>query len=143
MKKRHGLLCMVAVAVLATALWAGRPAAADDLYRESAEVDSMMGKLGRGCANILTGWFEIPRQIGISVGRHDPFTGVVVGSVKGVGWTYLRTVTGVYEVLTFAFPTPADYGAFLEPEFILDDMWGARMPIISDPPVYPSESRTR
>ena len=139
MKMREGFRSMAIVMCMAVILGMAGPAAADNMYRESSEVDSMMNKLGRGISNVLTGWVEIPKQVGKSVRELDPFTGLVVGTVKGIGWGYARTVTGVYEVLTFPFPTPANYSPLLEPEFIVQDMWGEPLPILSDKPRYPTD----
>ena len=122
-----------ALAIVTAAIFLAAPSAsADELYRDSAEVNSMMTKLGRGCANVLTGWLEIPKQIGRSIKKTDPVTGTIVGTVQGVGWGFARTVTGFFEVATFPFPIPEDYEPLLEPEYVAPGMWGAPLPVISD-----------
>lgn len=95
-------LVMVMVLAMATASYAQDPAK----------------KLGRGLANILTGWVELPKNIyDVSV-EENPLAGLTIGLAKGVGMTIVRTGAGIYEVVTFPFPIPEDYGPVLEPEFV-------------------------
>ncbi|MBL7071783.1 MAG: exosortase system-associated protein, TIGR04073 family [Candidatus Omnitrophica bacterium] len=78
-------------------------------------------KLGRGLANILTGWVELPKNIyDVSV-EDNPLAGLTIGLAKGVGMTIVRTGAGIYEVVTFPFPIPEDYGPVLEPEFVFSE----------------------
>jgi putative exosortase-associated protein (TIGR04073 family) len=106
---------------------------ADDLARSRSESANMMHKLGRGVVNIFTGWIEIPKNIVVEIKETDPFSGFVVGTVKGFGWAWGRTLTGVYDVVTFPLPIPEEYGPLMEPEFILPDLWGADLPGYDDP----------
>ena len=75
-------------------------------------------KLGRGLANILTGWIELPKNIYDTSVEDNPLAGLTIGLAKGIGMTIVRTGAGIYEVATFPFPIPEDYGPVLEPEFI-------------------------
>jgi len=75
-------------------------------------------KLGRGVANILTGWLEIPKNIYNTSIEANPMVGITVGTAKGIGMSIVRTGAGVYEVFTFPFPLPEDYVPILEPEFV-------------------------
>ncbi len=78
-------------------------------------------KLGRGLANILTGWVELPKNIyDVSV-EENPLAGLTIGLAKGIGMTIVRTGAGIYEVVTFPFPIPEDYGPVLEPEFVFSE----------------------
>ena len=78
-------------------------------------------KLGRGLANILTGWVELPKNIyDVSV-EDNPLAGLTIGLAKGIGMTIVRTGAGIYEVVTFPFPIPEDYGPVLEPEFVFSE----------------------
>ncbi|HUT23503.1 MAG TPA: exosortase system-associated protein, TIGR04073 family [Sumerlaeia bacterium] len=134
MRKRLGICAIVAALFVSMGLVSTPSAsAADELYRDSSEVQSMMTKLGRGCTNILTGWMEMPKQMAKSIRETDPVTGTIVGAVRGMGWTFARTVTGAFEVVTFPFPVPKDYKPLLEPEYIVTDMWGDALPIVCDP----------
>lgn len=75
-------------------------------------------KLGRGVANALTGWVELPKNIySVSV-EENAFAGVTLGLAKGAGMTIVRTGAGIYEIATFPFPLPQDYKPILEPEYV-------------------------
>ena len=78
-------------------------------------------KLGRGLANILTGWIELPKNIYDTSVEDNPLAGLTIGLAKGVGMTIVRTGAGIYEVVTFPFPIPEDYAPVLEPEFIFSE----------------------
>ena len=90
--------------------------------------EKMARKLSRGVTNFFTGWLEIPKRIAESWEDNDPFTGFVVGCVRGCGWAWLRTCVGAYDAVTFVFPYPNDYEPLIKPEFILNDIWGAEIP---------------
>lgn len=75
-------------------------------------------KLGRGVANTLTGWVELPKNIyNVSV-EENALAGVTLGLAKGAGMTIVRTGAGLYEIATFPFPLPQDYKPILEPEYV-------------------------
>ena len=75
-------------------------------------------KLGRGVANILTGWVEIPKNVYDTSVEDNIFSGITIGLAKGLGMAVVRTGAGVYETVTFPFPIPEDYAPVLEPEFV-------------------------
>ena len=75
-------------------------------------------KLGRGVANTLTGWVEIPENIYKTSVDENAFAGVTLGLAKGAGMTIVRTGAGIYEITTFPFPLPEDYKPILEPEYV-------------------------
>jgi putative exosortase-associated protein (TIGR04073 family) len=75
-------------------------------------------KLGRGVANVLTGWVELPKNIYDTSVEDNPLSGLTIGLAKGVGMTIVRTGAGVYETVTFPFPIPEGYEPVLEPEFV-------------------------
>lgn len=76
-------------------------------------------KLGRGLANVVTGWVELPKNIYDTSVEENILSGLTMGLAKGVGMTIVRTGAGVYETVTFPFPIPEDYQPVLEPEFVL------------------------
>ena len=132
--KRHVRIFASALALaFALGTFSASTARAEELYRKSAEVNKMMTKLGRGVANICTGWMEVPKQIAQSIRETDPVTGTFVGTARGIGWTFARTLAGVYETLSFPFPVPQDYVPLIEPEYIITSVWGEPIPVISDP----------
>lgn len=104
----------------------------EDVYRESTDINKMFHKLGRGLSNVLLGWVEIPKNIAKEWRQTEPFTGTIVGFVKGIGWAVARTVAGFYEVISFPFPVPRDYQPIMYPEFVLPSVWGERLPIYED-----------
>ena len=78
-------------------------------------------KLGRGAANTLTGFVEIPKKV-ITISKNDnPLIGFTWGLVKGTGVGLLRTASGLYEMVTFPIPAPADYEPIIQPEFVFDE----------------------
>ncbi len=75
-------------------------------------------KLGRGVANALTGWVELPKNIYDTSVKDNAFAGVTLGLAKGAGMTLVRTGAGIYEIATFPFPLPENYKPILEPEYV-------------------------
>jgi len=78
-------------------------------------------KLGRGLANVLTGWVELPKNIYDTSVEENALSGMTMGLAKGLGMTIVRTGAGVYETVTFPLPVPEDYQPVLEPEFVLSE----------------------
>ncbi len=77
-----------------------------------------MNKLGRGVVNTLTGWLEIPKGIVDESKASNVFTGLTVGTIKGLGLGLVRTGAGIYEALTFPFPIPEGYAPIVKPDFV-------------------------
>lgn len=76
-------------------------------------------KLGRGILNVLTGFWEVPLNM-IRICKSDGMPkGLTIGLAKGVGMSLYRTVVGVYEILSFAIPAPADYAAITDPPTLM------------------------
>lgn len=117
-----------------------------DGARMQTDSSKMFHKLGRGVANVATCWLEIPHQIAIEWQETDPATGCFVGAVKGVGWIFMRFTAGVYETVTFAFPTPPSYQPILEPEFVFSGAGRTPIPELTEmdgnKTTNPDESRT-
>jgi putative exosortase-associated protein (TIGR04073 family) len=131
--------------VLALVLSSGLAfAGAGETYRQQTAASKMLHKLGRGVTNACTCWVEVPRNIAIEWEKTDPFTGFIMGAVKGAGWGFVRLTTGIYETVTFPFPVPEDYQAMLEPEFVITDIWGDPIPELTDfrsnDPKYPGNA---
>lgn len=105
---------------------------AAEIERQNSDINKMFHKLGRGVVNVLTGWIEIPKQTAAEWRRTDPFTGTILGIVKGVVWGIARTFAGFYEVISFPFPIPRNYEPIMEPEFVLPTVWGERLPLFRD-----------
>ena len=75
-------------------------------------------KLGRGVANTLTGWVEVPKNIYNTSVQENAFVGAMLGLARGVGMAIVRTGAGLLEVVSFPFPAPEDYKPILEPEYV-------------------------
>ena len=75
-------------------------------------------KLGRGVANVLTGWVEIPKNVYTTSRDENAFTGMTLGLAKGIGLTIVRTGAGLFEAATFPFPVPENFKPILEPEYV-------------------------
>ena len=75
-------------------------------------------KLGRGVANTLTGWVELPKNVYDTSVEDNAFSGMTLGLAKGAGMTLVRTASGIFELATFPFPLPEDYKPILEPEYV-------------------------
>ena len=90
-------------------------------FVSDAFAQSPVKKLGRGLANVFTGFLELPANI-VDVADEEGFIGAMsYGLVKGIAMTFLRTGVGVYETVTFLIPLPWDYEPILEPEFMMSE----------------------
>jgi len=76
-------------------------------------------KLWRGFVNTFTGIGEIIRQPVICT-QEDGLVGVPVGLINGVVMSFVRTGTGIFEVLTFPLPFNEDmkYDSVLDPDYV-------------------------
>jgi len=83
-------------------------------------VEKALTKLGRGLANIMLGWAEIPVTFDKGVKKGKPLGYLLgVAPVLGTARAVMRTSSGVYEVVSFPFSSrEVNYEAVLEPEFI-------------------------
>ena len=100
-------LTALAAALVLVSLTAG-PAMAGDPFT----------KLGRGAANLLTGWVEIPKNIYATSVEQNAFVGMTGGLLKVLGQGIVRTAGGAYEIISFPFPAPANYEPVMQPEFV-------------------------
>ena len=92
MMKKLVILCLAVLMILSIA--------------NVSYAQDMTKKLGRGLANILTGWIELPKNIYDTSVEENPLAGITIGTAKGVGMTIVRTGAGIYETITFPFPLP-------------------------------------
>ena len=76
---------------------------------ESMEAGKAFGKLTRGGINLVTGWVEIPKRIQETSETSGAFAGFTWGLLRGLGYGFVRTAAGGYEIITFPFPAPANY----------------------------------
>ena len=78
-------------------------------------------KLGRGVVNIVTGWVELPKRIYETSQAQGAAAGLTWGVLRGLGYGFIRTTAGFYELFTFPFPAPPDYLPLIQPEYIFID----------------------
>ena len=91
----------------------------EDLPKPSG-LERSLTKLGRGLSNILFGWAEIPMTFDRNLKKGKPLAYLVgVAPVLGTARAFMRTGTGVFEVVSFPFTDEdINYEAVLEPEYI-------------------------
>jgi len=115
-------LTLLFVSCLASLLFAGTAVASGYRSIETASpqdiVEGMATKGVRGVANILTGWVEIPKQIYVTGKDTGWLRGSIIGPLKGIGMTVVRTVSGAGELLTFFVAYPGFYDPWIEPRFV-------------------------
>ena len=80
-------------------------------------------KAGRGVANVLTCWIEIPKNFHLGTQEENPVLGAGWGLVKGSGLTLTRIVVGAYETVSFFVPYPKDYASPYEGLELPDYAW--------------------
>src|ERR1039457_3642499 len=106
-KKLFNAFMVCSVIVMAQAGVAGA-----DSYRNIENsspqevVEGMTTKAGRGLANMTTGWLELPKQIYTTSKEDGTAKGILLGPLKGLGMTLVRTVAGVGEFVTFFVAYP-------------------------------------
>lgn len=83
-----------------------------------------LGKLGRGVVNTITGWVEIPKRMHETSQQSGLGAGFTFGLIRGVGYGCVRTLAGVYEVVTFPFPAPPGYQPLMHPEYVFTNEYG-------------------
>ena len=109
------LVAAGAAAGVATGSTSRKPADAGEAFMLKHNLYPACAKLGRGVANALTGWVEVPVNMQKYYLPNDTgpslFTGAAVGVVKGV----IRTAVGVYETATFFVPYPEEFAPVLPP----------------------------
>lgn len=128
MMTRNTFATVTAVAALMLAAGTANAQMYGDEYRDQSAFGRMQNKLGRGLANMATGFVEVPKNISREWRKSDPATGIIVGGVKGVGWGFTRFATGAYETFTFPVPAPANYEPLMYPATPLPDVWGEQLP---------------
>ena len=75
-------------------------------------------KLLRGLTNVLTGWVELPKRVRETSNASGAMAGFTYGIARGLGYGFVRTLGGAYEVVTFPFPAPPDYRPVMRPAYI-------------------------
>ncbi len=118
-KKTVAVLLVVALGVTATASWAQVYDPTGE-YPPTTGFEKALTKLGRGLSNVFLGWAEIPLTFDRNLKKGKPFAYLFgVAPVLGTARAFVRTGTGVFEVVTFPFSDrDVNYEPILEPEYI-------------------------
>lgn len=111
---RWALGC-VALVLMVLALTAGPAVAAE----QRAYGEGVLTKFARGIVNTATGWMELFKQPYRGAQQEGP-GGALVGVGKGIGYTVGRTLSGVYDVVTFPIPVPDNFEPFMKPDYVFD-----------------------
>lgn len=89
----------------------------------SAWAQDPIHKVGRGLANVLTAWLELPKNLHLGTMEENPFAGVAAGLLRGSGLTLTRLALGAYETVTFPIPYPKEYASPYEAIELPDYAW--------------------
>jgi putative exosortase-associated protein (TIGR04073 family) len=74
-------------------------------------------KAGRGLAGMTCAFLEIPGNIVTETKEHGGAQGFALGLTLGLGHMVVRTLVGVFELVTSPFPVPDGFKPIIEPEF--------------------------
>ena len=89
----------------------------------SASADDPIHKAGRGVANVLTAWVEVPKHLERGLHEDNPVGGALRGIGVGTGLALGRFVLGAYEAVTFPLPFPPGYASPYEELELPDYPW--------------------
>ncbi len=78
---------------------------------------TFMRKAQRGFLNIALSPFEISNELAKEVRKDTLPPSWIAGAGRGAFYMVGRALVGVYELVTFPIPYPANYQPILKPEF--------------------------
>ena len=93
---------------------------ASSLKAEEAEIQgegTPMRKLQRGFLNVALSPVEISNELSKEVRKDTLPPSWIAGLGRGSCYAVGRALTGIYEMVTFPLPYPANYKPVLQPEF--------------------------
>ena len=102
--KTIGFAVILGVGVLAASL-------------STAQAQDAANKFGRGFAGCTMSWLELPGNIYDEGTKNGWVMGATVGFGKGIGMVVVRTLVGVWDMVTFPFPAPDEYNSILKPDY--------------------------
>jgi putative exosortase-associated protein (TIGR04073 family) len=88
---------------------------------EPMEAGKAFTKLTRGAVNTVTGWVEVPKRVHETTQLDGAAAGFTWGLLRGLGYGFIRTAAGLYELVTFPFPAPPGYEPVIQPEYVFTD----------------------
>ncbi len=82
-------------------------------------------KLGRGVINVATSPLEVPKQTFIEFNRGRKITfhvsvWILSGLAKGTAYSIGRLASGVWDIVSFPIPKPADYKPLMQPPTVFE-----------------------
>ena len=87
---------------------------------ENGEYDPF-DKLARGTINLLVSPLEFFQGIGDAYGEHDIAVAFATGFFWGPVNMVKRAAVGIFEIVTFPFPQPSNYGPIIEEPIFLGE----------------------
>ncbi len=114
-----GLMLPVAAIAMATLLLCPTSARGDIHDPPGADYGPTR-KLSRGISNVVFGAVEIPYQLNYTNAKEGNSGGATYGVIKGTGRALKRLGYGLYETVTFLFPT---YKASYRVPYRTDPVW--------------------
>ena len=118
MRRRKVVLLLAASLALAPAFSARLRA---DDFEDQEPAGSPVTKLARGGLNLFTGWMEVPKRIHETSQNAGATVSFTWGLLRGLGYGFVRTAAGAYEILTFPFAAPPDYAPVIQPPYVWSD----------------------
>lgn len=112
------LFFCIALCAAARSGWCGTGGQTIENSSPQEVVDAMANKAVRGVANVTTGWLELPKQVYLTYKEDGIVKSVLVGPLKGVGMTLVRTVSGLCETVTFFVAFPGFFDPYVEPAYV-------------------------
>jgi len=109
--KLLGIVGLVSMVLVSGAFWV--------VFAEEGTGPAAASKKAiRGVANAGLGVpIEVPKTIYYDTLEDGPLYGLTVGVLEGLSWGIARTLTGVYEIVTFPFPIPEGYRPMYQPPY--------------------------
>ena len=83
----------------------------------TVQAQDAANKFGRGFAACALGWLELPGNIYDEGTKNGWVMGSTVGFGKGIGMVVVRTLVGVWDLVTFPIPAPDEYNSILKPDY--------------------------
>lgn len=107
------MLVVLALALACSTLCPAAPA-----FAQPSDSPTAFMKLTRGLINTVTGWVEIPKRVAETSQADGAFAGFTWGMLRGIGYGFVRTAAGLYELVTFPFPAPPGFEPVIQPEYV-------------------------
>ncbi len=113
------LVLLAAILMQSAPLWAQSYDPDEELPTPTL-LEKRLHKMGRGLANVMFGWTELPLTFDRKMKDGKPLTYLLATvPVLGTARAVMRTGVGVYEFTTFFYSSEqVNFEAILEPEYL-------------------------